>query len=186
MVAATSVGADRTLPTRVFPRTQLSRVDISGDSNKAPIQPASAESAHNLTNPPDRLPPFNRVLHANHFGPRSNWDSEVSIPARPEAFNDEYLVPSLAEDEYARLTWLWYYTRDIQDDTELLDKLYQVLSLVKATVGWDVEFIGLVEAEHFTQVAAQNMPLTSFPRKESLCAHTINQEPGVCKLCPAP
>lgn len=78
---------------------------------------------------------------------------------------------------------LWYYTRGMTDNDDLLRKTNTVLDMAKTTMGWDIAVVGLVGATHFTRVAAVNVPTVVIPRRESPCSHTINQEVGVCCAC---
>lgn len=176
MTVPFSAGLDFIVPVRVFPKIQPDFRPVSHhfDSFTTP-QPTILDPAKYR----QPLLPFNHATHANNFGAScSKWDSESDTPVRPSCFEDDYLSPTLSENEYARLTMLWYYTSGVQQDAELLDKFAQMLEIVKGSLGWEIALVGLVDAETFTRVAAKNLPLATAPRRESPCSHTVNQRPG--------
>lgn len=126
------------------------------------------------------LAPFSDRLHDSVFGQPSLLDSETSVPPCPLDFTDRYLYPSLSKNEYLRLNMLWYYTRGVREDTEVLRKLTQILGMVKQSLDWEIGIIGIVEANTFSRlVTADTIPVAMIPRRESPCSHTINQHPGV-------
>lgn len=175
MVSLPSAGVDVIVPVRVFPKIPASL---------RPILPRLDAQSPQLTilDPAkfhQPLSPFDRATHASYFGSSSQWDSELHPPSPPSLFQDDYLYPTLSENEYARLTMLWYYTNGVQQDTELLDRFSQLLDIVKSTLGWEIALVGLVDADTFTRVATKALPLAAAPRRESPCSHTINQPPGV-------
>lgn len=168
---------DLNLPLRIFPKTQISgrlaEPHLNGAIPFNILDPAKFQRP---------LPTFDHASHARYFGLPSSWDSELTPPSPPQCFLQDYLDPTLSENEYARLIMLWYYTNGIQRDAELLTKFDQMLEIVKSSIGgWETALIGLVDANTFTRIAAKNIPLASAPRRESPCSHTINQSPGVSR-----
>lgn len=144
-----------------------------------PQQPRSIESSVDTEEALKPLAPFSEVFHNNVFGKPSALDSEICVPTCPANFTDRYLAPTLSRNEHIRLRMLWYYTRGLQDDAELLQKLSQILDMVKQSLGsFEMGIIGIVEAETFARIVATNIPLALLPRRESPCSHTINQHPG--------
>lgn len=145
----------------------------------APEQPTSIGPILDPEKIDEPLAGYSETTHSNVFGPHTSLDSETSIPALPQGFNDRYLYPSLCKNEHMRLTMLWYFTRGLQEDAELLQKLSQILEMVKQFLGgWEIGIIGIVEAETFSRIVTTNMSLAMIPRRESPCSHTINQHPG--------
>lgn len=168
------------LPLRIFsktrPSSQTSTPQLNGQTPQFNVlDPAKFRQP---------LPSFDRAAHARYFGTPSNWDSETAPPVAPSCFTDDYLDPTLSENEYARLIMLWYYTTGIHSDFELLEKFNQILEIVKSSIGWEIALVGLVDADTFTRIAAKNLPLASAPRRESPCSHTVNQPPGVSRFRP--
>lgn len=105
------------------------------------------------------------------------------IPARRESFGqcttDRYLFPILTRNERLRLTMLYYYTRGVLEDDELMSRLQEKVCLAQETVGWEFVIAGLLDHNTYTRVVAVGLPLAILPRRESTCAHTVNQPPGV-------
>jgi hypothetical protein len=95
---------------------------------------------------------------------------------------DRYLFPVLTRNERLRLTMLFYYTRGALEDQELMSRLQEKVTLAKETVGWEFVIAGLLNHNTYTRMVADGLPLAVLPRRESTCAHTVNQPPGVCEL----
>jgi hypothetical protein len=160
MTIPLSLGLDIIVPVRVFPKAQPAFRPVSHHFDSFSTQQPTVLDPAKYRQP---LLPFNRAAHSNNFGPSSKWDSEAKVPVRPACFEDEYLDPTLSENEYARLTMLWYYTSGIQQDSELLEKFTQMLEIVKSSLGWEIALVGLVDAETFTRVATKNLPVATAP-----------------------
>lgn len=106
------------------------------------------------------------------------------IPAQPstQCATDKYLFPVLTRNERLRLTMLFYYTRGALEDTELQSRLQEKVYLARDTVGWEFVIAGLLNHNTYTRMVTVGLPLAVLPRRESTCAHTVNQPPGVCSL----
>ncbi|KAH9862491.1 hypothetical protein IAQ61_009908 [Plenodomus lingam] len=134
---------------------------------------------------------------ANVDKPLSAWSVHVAqsiYPRRedvwapapiPEKLNgmgpcvaDRYLFPILTRNERLRLTMMYYYTRDTLADDELISRLQEKVHLAKETVGWEFVIAGLLDHNTYTRVVTVGLPLAVLPRRESTCAHTVNQPPG--------
>ncbi|KAI4710911.1 hypothetical protein J4E89_004501 [Alternaria sp. Ai002NY15] len=106
----------------------------------------------------------------------------ASIPAKtlcpPQCSADRYLFPVLTRNERLRLTLLYYYTRGALEDVELMSRLQEKVHLAHETVGWEFVIAGLLNHSTYTRMVTVNLPLAILPRRESTCAHTINQPPG--------
>lgn len=73
---------------------------------------------------------------------------------------------------------LFYYTRGIFEDEELVSRLQEKVYLAKETVGWEFAITGLLDHNTYTRIVTVGLPLAVLPRRESTCAHTVNQPPG--------
>ncbi|KAJ1325840.1 two-component system, NarL family, sensor histidine kinase BarA [Microdochium nivale] len=107
----------------------------------------------------------------------------ATVDANPD-FLEQYLVPSLARNERQRLTMFWYYTFGILDDANLHARLADKTLLASQTSGWDIALIGLVDMNTFTRIASQGVEPTVMPRRNSPCAHIVNQAPDSVLLVP--
>ncbi|KAF1930058.1 putative histidine kinase HHK3p [Didymella exigua CBS 183.55] len=91
---------------------------------------------------------------------------------------DRYLFPVLTRNERLRLTMLFYYTRGALEDTELQSRLQEKVYLARDTVGWEFVIAGLLNHNTYTRMVTVGLPLAVLPRRESTCAHTVNQPSG--------
>ncbi|KAH7383212.1 hypothetical protein BKA66DRAFT_463353 [Pyrenochaeta sp. MPI-SDFR-AT-0127] len=91
---------------------------------------------------------------------------------------DRYLFPILTRNERLRLTMLFYYTRGVLEDQELMSRLQEKVLLAQESVGWEFVIAGLLNHNTYTRMVTVGLPLAVLPRRESTCAHTVNQPPG--------
>ncbi|KAK5063106.1 hypothetical protein LTR84_005182 [Exophiala bonariae] len=124
---------------------------------------------------------YDALRHAAIYG----TETSDKIPARLDDFDAPYLRPTLAKNERLRLTILWYYARHVLQDGALLQKLQNVVEMVKQFIGWDTAVVGLVDEAVYNRLATANMPVNIIPRREAMCAHTINQEGGTVFMVPS-
>jgi len=118
------------------------------------------------------------TMNASYTGKLSaNLSAEA--PWQPKDFSDKYLFPTLAKNERQRLTMLWYYTRDIGHDHDLMKRLQEKIDIVKDYMGWEFAIMGIMSNDSYTRTATSGLPLAMLPRRETTCAHTINQKAGV-------
>lgn len=135
------------------------------------LRPYSVEVAHHLYPTQDDI-----------FAP-------AVIPPSPDDLQpcgaDRYLFPVLTRNERLRLTMLFYYTRGALEDAELQSRLLDKVHLASDTVGWEFVIAGLLDHNTYTRMVTVGLPLAVLPRRESTCAHTVNQPPGVGASCTA-
>ena len=158
----------------------------------ADANPGARNAAISLLQRPNSIGPLFDEEHSHQ--PISAWDNTVKnvnytdklkanlstdAPTQPETFTDKYLFPVLAKNERQRLTMLWYYTRDLEHDNELMKRLQEKIDIVKDYMGWEFAIMGIMSNNTYTRVATSGLPLAILPRREATCAHTINQEAGV-------
>jgi len=122
---------------------------------------------------------FDNASFETNYTPRGPDDNKSPLPERPADFGDRYLYPTLTQNERMRLTMLWYYTRDLEQDDDLLRRLQEKVDLVKEFIGWEFAICGLLDNDVYTRLVTAGLPLAILPRRESTCAHTILQTPGV-------
>ncbi|KAK7549260.1 hypothetical protein IWX49DRAFT_500781 [Phyllosticta citricarpa] len=167
-------------PISYFPKAQ--RIQFRSDSpTVSEPTPYTAWDVENATKP---LPEFDEAAHEINYAERRGVDPSGAshYPPRPSNFREKYLMPTLTRNERLRLTMMWYHTRTLADDQELLQKLQTTLTLVRSFVGWPVVVCGLMDNHTYTRICTDGIPKTSLPRKETVCAHTINSESGVLVL----
>lgn len=78
---------------------------------------------------------------------------------------------------------LWYYTRDIFEETEFLSGLQEKVCIAEESTGWEFAIIGILDVNFYVRLATIGVPLGILPRGETICAHTVAQPPGVCQQC---
>lgn len=131
------------------------------------------------------IAPWDDGYHQENYTEALNENSSAETPAQPTDFNDTYLFPMLAKNERQRLTMLWYYTRNIQQDAKLMQRLNDKIGLVKDFMGWEFAIVGILSNNNYIRIATAGLPLAILPRRESTCSHTINQQSGVSSQRPA-
>ena len=120
------------------------------------------------------------------YPPKEGPYAPAPVPIKDSACctADRYLRAFLPENERLRLSMMWYYTRGILDETELLSGLQEKVHLAQESTEWEYVVIGIMDINVYIRLATVGVPLGILPRGETLCAHTVTQPPGVCfSLC---
>ncbi|KAH8655721.1 histidine kinase HHK3 [Xylariales sp. PMI_506] len=128
------------------------------------------------------LSPWSSDFTDANYPKKSHEYAAASVPEAPDCQVDQYLFPVLTRNERLRLTMLWYYTRHILEDTELLSRLQEKSNLAQESIGWEFAIVGLLDINTYQRLATSGLPLAILPRRESTCAHTVNQPPGTVFL----
>lgn len=129
-------------PVSYFPRAERLFKRADPNSTNLPLRPTTVAPIFDLSHANVPLQPFSEAQHCINY----TADSAL-VPDQPPTFTDAYLFPTLARNELLRLTMLWYYTRGIADDEELLQNLQGIVKLVHAFIGWDFVIMGIL-SEH--------------------------------------
>lgn len=170
--------SSRAEPSPYFPKA-AGPDSLQGRTMTLPLRPHSVGPVIDCANACKPISEFNDAVHAANFAPRPEGVEADLPPQQPEGFGDAYLMPSLTRHERLRLTMFWYYTRDILEDQDFLQRLQEKLELVQVLIGWEFAIVGLLSEDVFTRLVTAGLPLAIVPRRESPCSHTINQKPGV-------
>lgn len=109
----------------------------------------------------------------------------ASIPEQPACPSDRYMRAFLARNERLRSSMLWYYTRNILNETELLAGLQEKAFLAQESTDWEFVVIGILDVNYYIRLATVGLPLTIMPRGETICAHVVSEPPGVSFMCDA-
>lgn len=130
------------------------------------------------------LKPWSTELADSVYPKKDDIWAPAPIPSPsqcpPQCVADQYLFPVLTRNEQLRLTLLFYYTRDALEDRELMSRLQEKVYLARETIGWEFVIAGLLDHNTYTRMVTVGLPLAVLPRRESTCAHTVNQPVGVC------
>lgn len=143
-----------------------------------PPRPQVVEPIMDAASLVEPLTSFSEELHKQSYASEVSEDGTSKAPPKPDDFADRYLYPMLTRNERLRLTMLWYYTRDLHGDQELLQRMQQKVDLLRSIIGWDIAICGLIENDIFERLTTSGVPLARLPRRESPCSHTIQQPAG--------
>ena len=132
--------------------------------------------SENLSKPCD---PWTTEAEESFYPSKPKPCGTAMCPEIPLSYSDKYLRAFLAENERLRVSMLWYYTRDILEETEFLLGLQEKVSLVQEATGWEYVVIGILDVNFYIRLATVGLPIAVLPRGETLCAHTVTRPPGV-------
>ncbi|KAJ5715812.1 uncharacterized protein N7483_012993 [Penicillium malachiteum] len=104
--------------------------------------------------------------------------SIIPVSDKPDGFEGRYPRATLAQNERLRLSMLWYYTRDVLKEEELLSGLQEKAYLATESTGWEYAIIGILDMDVYIRLATVGVHLGILPRGETICAHTVTQPPG--------
>ncbi|KAK0391869.1 hypothetical protein NLU13_1367 [Sarocladium strictum] len=113
------------------------------------------------------------------YGPSSIPNEPANTLSMPR-----YVRATLTRNERLRLSMLWYYTQDIQNQPELLAGLQEKATLAQVSTGWEYAIIGILDMNVYIRLATVGVELAILPRGETLCAHTVCAPPGNVFMMP--
>ncbi|EIN04835.1 hypothetical protein PUNSTDRAFT_146164 [Punctularia strigosozonata HHB-11173 SS5] len=163
---------DETLGTQRFPVVTLSDPRVNGPDPQPLFYPSPSDTV-SLGAP---LSDFDETEFGRDYPSGQRQDGSAVIPPQQPSFADPYLFPLLARNELKRLTSLWYYTNSILNDHDLLEQLQGTVDVVHDIMQQDCTFLGLMDHDSYTHIVTNNCPLSTVPRREATCAHTILQD----------
>ncbi|KAM0249236.1 hypothetical protein ACHAP5_002888 [Fusarium lateritium] len=168
------------------PRVDAALLSSTFDHNKLPPRPKTIGpifDADNFRTPAESWgPECDDYLYPAKTGPYA----PASIPPEPPTCqsSSRYLRTRLTKNERLRLSMLWYYTRDLDNEPELLAGLQEKASLAQESSDWEYAVIGLLDANVYIRLATAGTGLAILPRGEAICSHTVMQPPGNVFLLP--
>jgi hypothetical protein len=161
-----------------FPKADAAVLRTRHDPPSPTSRPTETSPIFDAENADKRLDCWSQSVASTLYPPRADLWAPATIPAEPP-HKQSYLFPILTRNERLRLTMLYYYTQGALQDTELMSRLQEKVHLAQETVGWEFVIAGLLNHNTYTRMVTCGLPLAVLPRRESTCAHTVNQPPGV-------
>ena len=169
--------------TTFFPKADAAFLSAKHISPSPTARPTATAPILDVDNADKPLQVWTAEVTESVYPSKDDIWTPAPIPEREECVQqcamDRYLFPVLTRNERLRLTMLFYYTRGALEDEELMSRLQEKVHLAKETVGWEFVIAGLLNHNTYTRMVTVGLPLAILPRRESTCAHTVNQ-PGVC------
>ncbi|KAL3954638.1 hypothetical protein ACCO45_010201 [Purpureocillium lilacinum] len=173
---ATTSGKGQRTP--FFPKADAAI--LSARHGPLPTYPKAVAPVYDPNNFSKPIGPWPANAEEDFYPPAKEEFAPASVPEKPAAcLSDRYLRAFLAENERLRCCMLWYYTRDLLDETEFLSGLQEKTSLAPGFV-----VIGILDVNFYIRLASIGLPLAILPRGETICAHTVTQPPGSVFLLP--
>lgn len=146
---------------------------------EAPSRPQSVGPVFDEEHASQPVMAWDEIMKNVNYTERLTANLSAQAPPEPPNFPDKYLFPMMTRNERERLTMLWYYTRNIAQDLDLMQRLQEKIDLVKDYMGWDFAIMGILSNNNYIRIATAGLPLAILPRRESTCSHTVNQQAGV-------
>lgn len=163
-----------------FPRADAAL--LSSEQKPLPVRPTHIAPIFDPDNFDKPIGPWSPLEESCSYPQKPDLYAPSAIPDEPTCPSSRYLRCHLAKNERLRLSMLWYYTRDILDDPELLAGLQEKANLAQEATGWEFAVIGILDVNLYVRLTTVGLELGNLPRGETLCAHTVTQPPGVCYL----
>lgn len=167
-------------PVQFYPKSDASFLSPSSQLRPLLSRPEHVGPIFDLENADKPIEPWTEEADAL-FPPQTDQYAPASIPDQPTCPSPRYVGPHLAKNERLRLSMLWYYTQDLDKEAEFLAGLQEKANLAQESTGWEYAVIGIVDVHVYLRLATVGLDLSTVPRRETLCAHTVNQPPGVCQ-----
>ncbi|KAK8143219.1 hypothetical protein G3M48_007536 [Beauveria asiatica] len=167
-----------------FPKADAGLLTSSPDAHTPRVRPTTVGPVYDADNLARPAEPWAPELETYCYPPKLAPFAPSSIPKEPVALGCRYLRAHLAKNERLRLSMLWYYGRDLDNEPEFLAGLQEKACLAQESSGWEFAVIGLLDVNVYIRLATVGLKLGILPRGETICAHTVTQPPGSVFLLP--
>ncbi|KAJ9424557.1 hypothetical protein QL093DRAFT_2218845 [Fusarium oxysporum] len=168
-----------------FPKADAALLSSTIDKHSLPPRPKAIGPVFDANNFKAPIEPWTSDVDSSFYPPKPDPFGPSSIP--PEAHcasSSKYVRSRLAKNERLRLSMLWYYARDLDNEPELLAGLQEKACLAQESSGWEYAVVGVLDVNVYIRLATVGLQLAILPRGETLCAHTVTQPPGNVFLLP--
>ena len=167
-----------------FPKAESGQAHARGDRRELPARATETAPIFDARSSTAPLLDYDAELFQKSFHVRKSDPAiDYSLPPpRPADFEDDYLTPMLTPNESLRLMMLWYYSRGVSEDEELLHRIQEKVDLVKEFLGWESALAGLISHNVYESIGQAGFPSIRLPRRETMCGHTLQQQPGVRRM----
>ncbi|KAG5982022.1 hypothetical protein E4U55_002412 [Claviceps digitariae] len=158
---------------------------LSSRCEALPARPQTVWPVFDKKNSDKPLSPWPSDMEKLFYPPKSEPFAAASIPKQTPYISERYMRAFLAKNERLRSSMLWYYTRNILNETEFLAGLQEKAFLAQESTDWEFVVIGILDVNYYIRLATVGLPLTIMPRGETICAHAVSEPPGSVFLLPA-
>ncbi|KAG5952422.1 hypothetical protein E4U53_000904 [Claviceps sorghi] len=158
---------------------------LSSRCEAPPTRPQTVWPVFDEKNIDQPLSPWPSDMENVFYPPKPEPFAAASIPEQPPCPPDRYMRAFLAKNERLRSSMLWYYTRNILNETDLLAGLQEKAFLAQESTDWEFVVIGILDVNYYVRLATVGLPLTIMPRGETICAHAVSEPPGSVFLLPS-
>lgn len=162
-----------------FPKADAALLSPSSEKQSLPPRPTDVDPIFDVDNFNVPIAPWAPDTESCFYPLKKDPYASASIPKKPASATSRYLRAHLAKNERLRLSMLWYYGRDIGNESELLSGLQEKVCLAQESTGWEFAIVGLLDVNVYIRLATVGVQVSILPRGETLCAHTVTQPPGV-------
>ncbi|KAM0464858.1 hypothetical protein ACHAPV_001849 [Trichoderma viride] len=167
-----------------FPKADAALLSPSPEKQSLPARPTDVDPIFDVDNVNVPIAPWTPESESCFYPLKKDPYASASIPKKPASATSRYLRAHLARNERLRLSMLWYYGRDLGNETELLLGLQEKVCLAQESTGWEFAIVGLLDVNVYIRLATVGVQVSILPRGETLCAHTVTQPPGNVFLLP--
>ncbi|PNP38793.1 hypothetical protein TGAMA5MH_09016 [Trichoderma gamsii] len=167
-----------------FPKADAALLSPSSEKQSLPPRPTDVDPIFDVDNFNVPIAPWTPDTESCFYPLKKDPYTSASIPKKPASATSRYLRAHLAKNERLRLSMLWYYGRDIGNESELLSGLQEKVCLAQEATGWEFAIVGLLDVNVYIRLATVGVQVSILPRGETLCAHTVTQPPGNVFLLP--
>ncbi|KAF4449504.1 hypothetical protein F53441_7239 [Fusarium austroafricanum] len=167
-----------------FPKADSALLSSTVDKSFLPPRPKAIGpifDANTFRTPVESWTP---EIESSFYPPKTDPYAPSSIPVEPSCSSSRYVRSRLAKNERLRLSMLWYYARDLDNEPELLAALQEKACLAQESSGWEYAVVGVLDVNVYIRLATVGLQLAILPRGETLCSHTVTQPPGNVFLLP--
>ncbi|KAG4291356.1 hypothetical protein FPRO06_03242 [Fusarium proliferatum] len=137
-----------------FPKADATLLCSTVDKHSLPPRPKAIGPIFDANNFKVPIEPWTSDADSSFYPPKPDPFSPSSIPQEAHcASSSKYVRSRLAKNERLRLSMLWYYARDLDNEPELLAGLQEKACLAQESSGWEYAVVGVLDVNVYIRLA---------------------------------
>ncbi|KAF5557149.1 histidine kinase [Fusarium phyllophilum] len=137
-----------------FPKADAALLSSTVDKHSLPPRPKAVGPIFDANNFKVPIEPWTSDNDSSFYPAKPDPFSPSSIPQEAHcAPSSKYVRACLAKNERLRLSMLWYYARDLDNEPELLAGLQEKACLAQESSGWEYAVVGVLDVNVYIRLA---------------------------------
>ncbi|KAF4340787.1 histidine kinase [Fusarium beomiforme] len=136
-----------------FPKADAALLSSTIDKHSLPPRPKAIGPIFDANTFKTPIEPWTSESETSCYPPKPDPYAASSIPPEATCPSSKYVRSRLAKNERLRLSMLWYYARDLDNEPELLAGLQEKACLAQESSGWEYAVVGVLDVNVYIRLA---------------------------------